>query len=112
MLTNAAARGTDSQIAHPSQRFSCHVIGRADGGITRLIVEARVMQRMAKGRMEAKDGAKAEEIGAKEAAGTDMLARVAKVGAAKVREKETEALEQRRETRKANVTKGEEGRRA
>ena len=48
--------------------------------------------------MEAKDGAKAKEIRAKAPAEKEMLARVAKVGAAKVGEKETEARDQSWET--------------
>ena len=54
-------------------------------------VRARVRERMAKVRMEARDGAKAKEIGTKAAAENDMLAKVAKVWAAKVGEKETDA---------------------
>ena len=55
-----------------------------------MTVRARVRERMAKVRMEVKDEAKAEEIGVK-VAEKDMLAQLATVGAAKVREKETEA---------------------
>ena len=57
-------------------------------------VRARVRERMAKLRMEASDGAKAKEIGAK-AAAEHLLAKVAKVRAAKVGKKETEAKESR-----------------
>ena len=57
-------------------------------------VRARARKNMAKVRMEARDGAKAKEIGAK-AAAEHILAKVAKVGAAKVGEKETEATESR-----------------
>ena len=44
------------------------MLGVSDVGITPLTVQARVRERMAKGRMEAKDGAKAKEIWAKAAA--------------------------------------------
>ena len=56
-----------------------------------MTARARVREMMAKVRMEARDGAKAKEIGAKAAAENYMLARVAKVWAAKVGETETEA---------------------
>ena len=58
-------------------------------------VRARIKKQMAKVTMEARDGAKAKEIGTKAAAENDMLAKVAKVWAAKVGEKETEAKESR-----------------
>ena len=55
----------------------------ADGGTMLVIAQPRwARERMAKGKMEAKDGARAKEIGAK--AAKEIIVRMAKVGAAKV----------------------------
>ena len=104
---NARAWATDSLIAHLSQRFNYHETSSADGGITKVTVQVRVTERMAKGRMEVRQ--RAGEIEAR--AATEIGAKLAKDGAAEVGEKETEAKEESREISKEKVGKrsGEEG---
>ena len=75
-------------------------------------VRARVRENIAKVRMEAGAGAKAKEIGAKAAAEKEILVRVAKVGAAKVGEKDTEEKEESRERLKERVMEKVRERRA